>query len=208
MAFDLRQQFTYHPGEEKKPSQPTPATNPWTTPQPSAPSTQRSNAWNPWTNPPAPAPSPNTSPNYVHHPVSSSAAQTRQQSAAPNPWTNPPAPTPSISISSNWSHQAVYSPYFTHIVRPDRQSASSSLWPDQTSTTIPSCIRSRYASLLSQWSRLLSSKANTHFVDLTGSDVLSRRLTVCPNPILCIPASRAQQLHPLSRTHSESGQRP
>lgn len=207
MGFDLRQQFTYYPGEEKKPSQPTPATNPWTTPQPLTPSTQQSNAWNPWTNPPAPAPPPTTTHNHVHHPVSSSAAETRQQPPAPNPWTNPPAPTPSISISSNWSHQAVYNPYFTNTVRPDHQSASSNLWPDQTSTPNPSCIWSRYASLLSQSSRLLSFKANTHFVDFTGSNVLSRRFTVCPNPVLYIPAScRAQQFHPPSRTYSDAGQ--
>ena len=190
MAFDLRQQFTYHPREDKKPSQPTPATTPWTTPQPSTPANQQSNAWNPWTNPPAPAPPPNTSHHYVCHPVSSSAAETRQQPAAPNPWTNPPAPTPSISIANT--------------VRPDHQSDSSSLWPDQTSTPIPSCIRSRYASLLSQSSRLLSFQANTRFVDFTGSDVLSRRSTVCQYPVLYIPAScRAQQFHPLSRTHGK-----
>ncbi|CAF9940178.1 MAG: hypothetical protein ALECFALPRED_008476 [Alectoria fallacina] len=67
-------------------------------------------ATNPWTNPPATAPSSNTSHHYVYQPAFSNGAEPRQQPAVPNPWTNPPAPTSSVSSSSNWSHHAVYNP--------------------------------------------------------------------------------------------------
>lgn len=133
MGFDLSQQFTYHPAGGMKPHQPPAATNPWTNPQPSTPSTQQSDGWNPWTNPPATAPFSNTGHHYIYQPVPSSAAETRQQQAAP---------TASVSFSSNWSQQAVCSPSYANTVRNYHQPAASSLWRDPTSTPIPSCIPS------------------------------------------------------------------
>ena len=87
-------------------------------------------ATNPWTNPPATAPSSNTSHHYVYQPTSSNGAEPRQQPAVRNPWTNPPAHTSSVSSSSNWSHHAVYNPSSAGSVRPYHQPAARDPWTD------------------------------------------------------------------------------
>ena len=150
MESDMSQQFTYHPGGGMKPHQPPAATNPWTNPQPSTPSTQQSTGWNPWTNPPATAPFSDTGHHYVYQPVFSGAAETPQQPTARSSWSNPAAPTASISFSSNWSHQVVCSPSFATTVRNHHQQTDSSLWRDPTSTPVPSSIPSFSALHLAQ----------------------------------------------------------